>query len=229
MASCDARLHAPRGDRRGERDAERRGEPGQHRRSTSGGSPPHDQPGFGAALDHRSGDHRRHDASRVRRRAGHRDGRQRAPRGTTASSSMSPGPARHSRPRDQRFARDGIRISGNRSVIEANYIGVGLDGTTDRGNGLEGVNIKLGRDDARQREDRNVRGVRSGKRHLGEWAPRNHASPDGNHVNGTVIAGNFIGTDAAGIGAVGNTTFGVFLGTSATTRSSVGALTRCGT
>ena len=41
-----------------------------------------------------------------------------------------------------RFPHDGIHVSGNDTVIEANYIGLALDGTTNSGNGSEGVNVQ---------------------------------------------------------------------------------------
>ena len=43
------------------------------------------------------------------------------------------------------FTRDGIRNFVDDVVIEANYIGVGLDGTTDSGNGFMGINVIGGR------------------------------------------------------------------------------------
>ena len=108
------------------------------------------------------------------------------------------------------FPRDGIRIATDDVVVVGNYLGLGLDGTTNRGNGGEGINV-LGVDGTQI-------GVSSGS------GTGNVISGNGHHgisVSGgsladpiinTVIGGNLIGTNAAGTVGVGNATFGVFLG-----------------
>ena len=101
------------------------------------------------------------------------------------------------------FPRDGIRISTDDVVITGNYIGVGLDGTTDRGNGVMGINVLGGS------------GTQIGGNLIGGNGQHGIIISGGSALDpvvDTVIASNLIGTDAAGTGAVGNTAYGVFLG-----------------
>jgi CSLREA domain-containing protein len=105
------------------------------------------------------------------------------------------------------FSQDGFRINADDVTIEGSYIGVGLDGTTDRGNGARGVEINGGS------------GIHIGA--VGETGTGNVISGNGGHgiaisaaspVTETIISGNLIGTNAAGTGALGNAVYGVFLG-----------------
>jgi CSLREA domain-containing protein len=107
------------------------------------------------------------------------------------------------------FSRDGISVSADNAVIEGSYIGVGLDGSTGKGNGKMGVQV-LG-----------ASGTRIGT--TDSVGTGNVISDNGQHgisvnggsaldpVDGTRIGGNLIGTDAAGAAALGNAAYGIFL------------------
>ncbi len=101
---------------------------------------------------------------------------------------------------------DGIQISGTSAaanIIAGNYIGTDITGTLDRGNALHGVlvqnaatNNRIGTD-ADGSGDAAERNVISGN--TGDGIRILGAGTDGN-----VIAGNYIGTNAAGSAALGN-------------------------
>ena len=98
-------------------------------------------------------------------------------------------------------ADNGLEISSDNNTILGNYIGVGADGTTDLGNST-GIWINVG-----------ATGNAIGD---GTSGGRNLIS--GNNVDGinvrdvsTLIYGNYIGTNANGDAAVGNTRYGVFV------------------
>lgn len=103
-------------------------------------------------------------------------------------------------------------LGASNNVVPGNFIGVDLTGALDRGNGNDGVQI----DDALNNR---VGGTTAAERNVvsgngGEGITLFTAGASGNQV-----LGNFIGTDATGGLAVGNTFRGIYLTTSA--RSSV--------
>jgi CSLREA domain-containing protein len=108
------------------------------------------------------------------------------------------------------FSRDGIRIFADDNVVEGNYIGIGLDGTTDRGNVGIGVQVLGGSG------TRIGTGVDVGSGNVISGNDWHGISISGgtalDPVLDTIIGGNLIGTDVAGTAAVGNTGFGVFFG-----------------
>ncbi len=108
---------------------------------------------------------------------------------------------------------DGIILSGtgtNANVVAGNYIGITSAGNAALGNSGAGVRIEKG-------AQQNTVGIRGGKQ--SSALERNIIS--GNHTGGVtlinsdtnanIIAGNYIGTDAAGLAAVGNTGSGILL------------------
>ena len=100
-----------------------------------------------------------------------------------------------------RFSRNGITIVANGVVVRTNYIGVGADGATPRGNAVDGVSINgapnfIG---SALSEDRNVI---SGNGRDGVWVA-NSSAP------GNTIVGNYIGVDLSGDHATPNSRNGV--------------------
>jgi hypothetical protein len=95
---------------------------------------------------------------------------------------------------------DGLRLEADGTQVLGNYIGLGTGGTTDLGNGRNGVTI-----------------ADAAGNTLGGSSPGARNVISGNAANGvdmagadaTTIAGNFIGTDAAGSTPVGNGRLGV--------------------
>ncbi|MCI0465097.1 MAG: PKD domain-containing protein, partial [Gemmataceae bacterium] len=95
---------------------------------------------------------------------------------------------------------NGITISGSLStgnLVEGNSIGTNVTGTAAVGNsGFAGIEIRTG--------DNTIRGnLISGNNGFGIWLTR---APAGN-----VIAGNFIGTNAAGSATLANTIYGILI------------------
>ena len=107
-----------------------------------------------------------------------------------------------------RFASDGIAISvGGNNIIEGNYIGTDVSGTSALGNGSDGIliansaNNRIGTD-GDGTNDTAERNVISGNGSAGVVIVNAGAT-------GNVIAGNYIGTNAAGDSALGHVLSGV--------------------
>ncbi|WP_412069142.1 Calx-beta domain-containing protein [Rubrivirga sp. IMCC43871] len=106
------------------------------------------------------------------------------------------------------FNGSGIRLqNASGAVIEGNHIGTDAAGTQRLGNvfGItiaDSPNTLVGTNGDGQ-NDQGERNVLSGNRGSG-------VSPVGTGSTGSVIAGNYIGTDASGTAALGNNNFGVF-------------------
>ena len=102
---------------------------------------------------------------------------------------------------------DGIRINGSSAgaVVAGNYVGTNAAGTAPLGNKRSAVSLS-----ARTRVGTNGDGV-------ADVAERNVLSGNGDwgvradYQSGAVVAGNFIGTDAAGTAPLGNGRGGVYL------------------
>jgi putative surface-exposed virulence protein len=100
----------------------------------------------------------------------------------------------------------GIRIYGSNTsgnTISGNYIGIAADGTSDRGNGGDGVNIGGGA------QNNTVGGDAQGERNVisgNDWSGVNIWSSG---TTGNTIRGNYIGTDASGTADRGNSEYGV--------------------
>jgi hypothetical protein len=110
-------------------------------------------------------------------------------------------------------AQHGVCILGvgtERNVVAGNYIGTDVTGLVALGNGADGIKIKVGARANRVGTDGDG---------LADEAERNLIS--GNTLSGVafehvgtddnVVAGNYIGTDAPGNGALGNGTHGVWI------------------
>jgi hypothetical protein len=109
-----------------------------------------------------------------------------------------------------RFTSVGISMSGTGGhTIAGNYIGLGLDGSTDRGNGGGGINVSSdnNRIGGLTAMDRNIV---SGNAYGGIQI---YSGADGN-----TIIGNYCGTNAAGTSGVPNDNAGIFLAGGANNR-----------
>ncbi len=104
-----------------------------------------------------------------------------------------------------RFAYDGIRIELNgTNVIEGNFIGVGLSGNSDSGNGEGGVTIINSQGNIIGGTISAARNVISGGNLIGIFIQ--NSSSTGNQV-----IGNFIGTDVTGTIDRGNKEDGIWI------------------
>ncbi len=104
-----------------------------------------------------------------------------------------------------RFNGDGIRIEGNgTNLIDGNWIGVGLSGNSDSGNGRGGITIFQSHDNVIGGSDPGFGNVISGQ-NLGGIYIIDHAS------RGNEVLGNFIGTDVTGAIDRGNINDGILV------------------
>ncbi len=109
-------------------------------------------------------------------------------------------------------AFDGIAVrdAGTSSVVVAgNYLGTDVAGSLDRGNLLAGVavfgganNVRIGTDGSNDAFNESERNVISGN-------DRNGVYISGQAVSSAVVAGNYVGTTASGMNALGNGLAGV--------------------
>ena len=111
------------------------------------------------------------------------------------------------------FPRDGIVVAADNVIIDASYVGVGLDGTTDRGNGRMGVMVAGG--SGTQIGANGASGTGNVISGNGQHGINVQGGTDIDPVVGTVIGANFIGTDASGTAALGNTVSGIVLNANA--------------
>ncbi len=97
----------------------------------------------------------------------------------------------------------GVRIeNADDTVVRGNYIGTDAAGTADRGNGLQGVYVSGSSDDAIiGGSTAAARNIISGNDSIGLYVEGTGA--------GHRVLGNYIGTNAAGTGGLGNTSGGV--------------------
>jgi hypothetical protein len=103
---------------------------------------------------------------------------------------------------------DGIRIYGSNTrgnTISGNYIGIAADGTSDRGNGGDGVEIGGGA------QNNTVGGDAQGERNVISGNDRSGVSIWSSGTTGNTIRGNYIGTDASGTTDQGNSEYGVHI------------------
>ncbi len=95
-----------------------------------------------------------------------------------------------------------VQTGANANTIESNYIGLGADGNTALGNGFEGIDVD------------GVAGTIIGAPGAGNVISSN-ANGQGISIrttsNGTVVQGNFIGTDATGTLVRANEGHGIFI------------------
>ncbi|MCB9775988.1 MAG: DUF4347 domain-containing protein [Nitrospiraceae bacterium] len=99
-----------------------------------------------------------------------------------------------------RFSLSGIQLSGANNVVVGNWIGLDNTGAVDQGNAIDGITITANNNTigSAAAADRNVI---SGNNDEGV-----DVDPG---ISGTVIQGNYIGTNITGIAAVGNGQVGV--------------------
>ena len=109
---------------------------------------------------------------------------------------------------------NGVTVYGDSCIIAGNYIGTDVTGIMAIGNSAKGVNISVGV------------GIRVGTNGDGiaDIAERNIISANGgigimiqgSSNTGTIVAGNYIGTDITGTVALGNNQTGIWIGYGAT-------------
>jgi len=98
---------------------------------------------------------------------------------------------------------DGVEINGSAAsgnLVQGNFIGTDASGTTDLGNDVDGVRITGA-------PGNTIGGTASGARNV--ISGNNNDGVEINAAGGNLVQGNFIGTDAAGTGALGNSAHGV--------------------
>ncbi len=104
------------------------------------------------------------------------------------------------------FSGNGIAITSNGgSTIQGNYIGTDPTGTVGVGNGGDGVLIQGGA------SNNTIGGTVSDARNIISGNGETGIQIDDSGTTGNVVAGNFIGTDATGTVALGNSGFGVLI------------------
>jgi hypothetical protein len=101
-----------------------------------------------------------------------------------------------------RFDRHGLVVAGDRARVEACYVGLTAAGDAAAGNGVAGVRV-LAREAVVGGSSPSQRNVISGNHGDGVWVLPSGAP--------ATIAGNYIGTDARGVSALGNARNGVFV------------------
>ncbi|XZE19693.1 VCBS domain-containing protein [Pirellulaceae bacterium SH449] len=103
----------------------------------------------------------------------------------------------------QGFGSAGINITSNNNLIVGNYLGTNAAGTAAAGN-FEGINIWGGTGNIIGGTGANDRNVISGN--------TNNGMVVGGGAHNTQIIGNYIGVNAAGTGALGNSALGIWAG-----------------
>lgn len=110
-----------------------------------------------------------------------------------------------------RFSLGGIRLRGLNHLVSGCYIGIDLGGTVDLGNGLAGIRVYDGYS--------TVGGTTA--------AARNVISGNSSGIDvagtATTIVGNYIGTNAAGTWALGNSVEGVVIDNTAGLGATIGS------
>ena len=101
------------------------------------------------------------------------------------------------------FGGDGIEVTGNDALIESSYIGIDSTGTKAMGNGAAGVAVIGGG------TNNTIGGTTAG---AGNVISANAGDGvDDIDANASLIAGNWIGTNAVGTAALANTGDGVYV------------------
>ena len=99
----------------------------------------------------------------------------------------------------------GIEVSnGNKATIQGNYIGVGADGTTPLGNGIQGIDLEFS-------VGNQIGGIAAGTGNVISGNADNGIFIFVGGSTGDTIQGNFIGTDKTGTVGVPNGNAGVFI------------------
>jgi hypothetical protein len=107
-----------------------------------------------------------------------------------------------------RFSRSGIRLEGSgatNNTIAGNFIGLAADGTTDLGNGWDGVYIYAGA------QNNTVGGDASGERNIISGNNIFGIFISGSGTMNNIVSGNYIGTDVSGTVDRGNGWSGIYI------------------
>ena len=103
-----------------------------------------------------------------------------------------------------RFRRYGIRLSiSGGNIIEGNFIGTDVSGTSDLGNTNDGVRIET--------SNNTIGGTVASARNVISGNNNDGVEINGSAASGNAVRGNFIGTTATGAGALGNSERGVYI------------------
>jgi parallel beta-helix repeat protein len=102
---------------------------------------------------------------------------------------------------------DGVHIASADNTVSGNYIGTDANGTQDLGNGGNGIYISGKRNE--------VGGATDGERNVISGNDLYGVYVQGSWTITNTISGNYIGTDASGTEALGNTYYGVFISSDA--------------
>ena len=105
-----------------------------------------------------------------------------------------------------RFTAHGIRLSGNNNTVIGSYLGTDGTGAIDRGNARNGIEI-TGSNNTIGGTTAAERNVLSGNTESGIWIHGLFGAP----ASGNIVQGNYIGINAAGTGALGNTLSGIVI------------------
>ncbi len=98
------------------------------------------------------------------------------------------------------FGQDGVSVQGTGITIAGNFIGVDATGTTAKANAV-GIDVSGAND--------TIGGTAAGSSNVISGNTGDGVDLDGAGATGDVVAGNFIGTDAAGSAALANGSAGV--------------------
>ncbi|HSV13019.1 MAG TPA: hypothetical protein VLI90_02075, partial [Tepidisphaeraceae bacterium] len=103
-----------------------------------------------------------------------------------------------------RFAGNGLRLTGNGNTVQSSYIGTDSTGVADLGNLANGIQIVDGANNLIGGPQPAVKNIVSGNQGEG-------IRIDGALATGNIVQGNFVGTNAAGTGALGNSASGIYI------------------
>ncbi|HVS81721.1 MAG TPA: LamG-like jellyroll fold domain-containing protein [Pyrinomonadaceae bacterium] len=115
---------------------------------------------------------------------------------------------------------DGIAINGPSNFVQGNFIGIDAGGTLDLGNTRRGVSV-VGATNTIGGTSALARNVISGN-------DENGILITGGSTTGTIVQGNFIGTNALGTAAIANTDFGIEVDSGSTGNTIGGTLSGAG-
>ena len=99
----------------------------------------------------------------------------------------------------------GLLLQGSNNVVIGNYIGTDATGTLDRGNGHDGIDVGSG-------SGNRIGGATVAERNIISGNDRNGLEVYNGATSGTLIQGNYIGTDVTGTLALGNGLGGLWFG-----------------
>ena len=99
----------------------------------------------------------------------------------------------------------GVAVLGSNNAIIGNYIGTDATGTLDRGNWQDGVFVSSG-------SSNRIGGASAAERNVISGNGRQGLEIFGAGTTGTLVQGNYIGTDVTGTQALGNAQGGLWIG-----------------